>query len=49
MKNPVLAAGAEPTKGAGQIAHFERRLNTETGWSTSGFWIVRQDGTESDF
>jgi hypothetical protein len=24
-------------------------LNTGTGWSTSGFWIVRQDGTETDF
>lgn len=47
--DPVLEAVGEPTKGAGQIAHFERRLNTGTGWSTSGFWIVRQDGTETDF
>jgi len=48
--DPVLDAVGEPTKGAGQIAHFERRLNTGTGWSTSGFWIVRrQDGTETDF
>lgn len=47
--DPVLEAVGEPPKGAGQIAHFERRLNTGTGWSTSGFWIVRQDGTETDF
>lgn len=47
--DPVLDAVGEPTKGAGQIAHFERRLNTGTGWSTSGFWVVRQDGTETDF
>lgn len=47
--DPVLEAVGEPTKGAGQIAHFERRLNTGIGWSTSGFWVVRQDGTETDF
>src|SRR5512136_1974722 len=39
----------EPAKGAGQIAHFERRLNTGTGWSSSGFWVVRLDGTATDF
>ena len=47
--DPVLEAVGEPGKGAGQIAHFERRLNTGTGWSSSGFWIVRQDGTATDF
>ena len=47
--DPVLETVGEPTKGAGQIAHFERRLNTGTGWSTSGFWVVRLDGTETDF
>lgn len=47
--DPVLEAVGEPTKGAGQIAHFERRLNTGPGWSTSGFWVVRHDGTETDF
>jgi hypothetical protein len=47
--DPVLSAVGEPTKGAGQIAHFERRLNTGTGWSSAGFWIIRQDGTETDF
>ncbi|MGC9225440.1 MAG: DCL family protein [Terracidiphilus sp.] len=47
--DPVLDAVGEPTKGDGQIAHFERRLNTGTGWSSSGFWVVRQDGTATDF
>lgn len=47
--DPVLSAAGEPTKGDGQIAHFERRLNTGTGWSSSGFWVVRQDGTATDF
>lgn len=47
--DPVLDAVGEPTKGAGQIAHFERRLNTGTGWSSSGFWVVRQDGSATDF
>lgn len=47
--DPALDAVGEPTKGTGQIAYFERRLNTGTGWSTSGFWIVRQEGTETDF
>ena len=45
----VLDAVGEPTKGDGQIAHFERRLNTGMGWSSSGFWVVRQDGTATDF
>ncbi|MCZ2074203.1 MAG: DCL family protein [Bryobacterales bacterium] len=47
--DPVLDAVGEPTKGGGQIAHFERRLNTGTGWSSSGFWVVRQDGSATDF
>jgi len=47
--DPVLEAVGEPIKGAGQIAFFERRLNTGTGWSSSGFWLVRQDGSETDF
>ena len=33
----------------GQIDHFERRLNTGTGWSNAGFWVVRQDGSATDF
>ena len=47
--DPVLSAVGEPTKGDGQIAYFERRLNTGTGWSSSGFWVVRQDGSATDF
>lgn len=47
--DPVLDAVGELTKGDGQIAYFERRLNTGTGWSSSGFWVVRQDGTATDF
>jgi hypothetical protein len=47
--DPILDAIGEPTKGNGQIAHFERRLNTGTGWSSPGFWVVRQDGTDTDF
>ena len=34
--------------GAG-IKHFERRLNRGDGFSSSGFWLVRSDGTETDF
>lgn len=34
--------------GAG-VERFERRLNQGDGYSTSGFWIVRVDGTETDF
>lgn len=45
----VLETVGEPTKGNGQIAYFERRLNTGIGWSTPGFWIARLDGTETDF
>jgi hypothetical protein len=45
----ILDAVGEPTKGGGQIGHFERRLNTGTGWSTSGFWVARQDGKATDF
>ena len=47
--DPGLDAVGEPTKGDGQIAHFERRLNTGTGWSSSGFWVVRRDRTATDF
>lgn len=45
----ILDEVGEPMKGCGQIDHFERRLNTATGWSSSGFWVVRQDGSASDF
>ncbi len=45
----ILDQVGEPAKGCGQIGHFERRLNTGTGWSTPGFWVVRQDGSATDF
>ena len=45
----ILEDVGEPMKGCGQIKHFERRLNTGTGWSSSGFWLVREDGSETDF
>ena len=45
----VLEAAGEPPKGDGQIAHFERRLNTGTTRSTSGFWIVFEGGKDTDF
>ena len=31
------------------IKHFERRLNRGQGFSSAGFWVVRSDGTETDF
>ena len=34
--DPIPDEADEPTKGDGQIGHFERRLNTGTGWSTPG-------------
>ncbi|MBX3440099.1 MAG: DUF3223 domain-containing protein, partial [Planctomycetaceae bacterium] len=45
--DPILDQVGEPAKGCGQIGHFERRLNTGTGWSNSGFWVVRLDGSGS--
>ncbi len=47
--DPALRAHGEPVKGDGQISHFERRLNTSAGWSTSGFWVIRLDGSATDF
>jgi len=47
--DPILDQVGEPAKGCGQIGHFERRLNTGTGWSNSGFWVVRLDGSATDF
>ena len=31
------------------VERFERRLNRGEGFSSSGFWLVRSDGTETDF
>ena len=47
--DPILDQVGEPAKGCGQICHFDRRRNTGTAWSNSGFWVVRQDGSETDF
>lgn len=47
--DPILDQVGEPAKDCGQIGHFERRLNTGTGWSNSGFWVVRLDGSATDF
>ena len=47
--DPILDQVGEPAKGCGQIGNFERRLNTGTGWSNSGFWVVRLDGSATDF
>src|SRR5690606_32813178 len=47
--DPILDQVGEPAKGCGQIGHCERRLNTGTGWSNSGFWVVRLDGSATDF
>ncbi|MYN12782.1 DUF3223 domain-containing protein [Pusillimonas sp. TS35] len=45
----VLDDVGEPKKGAGQVAYFERRRNSGTGWSTPGFWVFREDGSGTDF
>ncbi len=39
----------ETTRDSGQIAHFERRLSTGTGWRSSGFWVICQNGAETVF
>jgi hypothetical protein len=31
------------------IDHFERRLNANVGYATPSFWVVRTDGTATDF
>lgn len=36
-------------KGVAGIARFERRLNSGQGYATPGFWLVRPDGTATDF
>ncbi|NOD84307.1 DCL family protein [Ruegeria sp. HKCCD6119] len=38
-----------PSKVGPGIHHFERRLNRGEGYSSPGFWVVRIDGTETDF
>lgn len=45
-----LISGGPSKIGVG-IDHFECRLNKDKdrGWRTRGFWIVRKDGTSTDF
>ena len=38
-----------PSKIGVGIERFERRLNAESGYSTPGFWVVRSDGSATDF
>ncbi len=44
----MLIGDGPPKIGPG-IERFERRLNKGEGWSSSGFWVVRVDGTATDF
>jgi hypothetical protein len=43
----ALIANGEPEKRWEEIAWFERRINYPH--KTSGFWLVRHDGSQSDF
>lgn len=38
-----------PSKIGSGVEHFFRRLNVGETYSTSGFWVHRTDGTETDF
>lgn len=44
----VLLPEAE-RKGSAGFARFERRLNSGPGYTTPGFWVVRPDGSATDF
>jgi hypothetical protein len=43
------AITGEPSKIGSGIDRFERRVNAQDGFSTPGFWVVRTDGTATDF
>jgi len=43
----VLIEGGEEPKGSQPISHFEKRINQPYG--TAGFWLVREDGSATDF
>ncbi|KZZ20790.1 hypothetical protein A3753_18740 [Sulfitobacter sp. HI0082] len=43
-----LELGGPEKIGAG-VDHFERRRNRGEGYSSSGFWAIRTNGTETDF
>jgi hypothetical protein len=38
-----------PSKIGTGIDHFERRTNAGSGYSTPSFWVVRTDGSSTDF
>lgn len=38
-----------PPKIGSGIERFERRHNRGVGYTTTGFWVVRSDGSETDF
>lgn len=40
---------SESSKIGAGISYFERRLNRGEGYSSHGFWVIRVDGTETDF
>lgn len=44
----ALVSDTAPKGGPG-VDHFERRLNRGDGWASPGFWVVRTDGSQTDF
>lgn len=38
-----------PSKLGLGVKSFQRRQNRGEGWTTPGFWVLRTDGTETDF
>ncbi|MBY5406523.1 DCL family protein [Rhizobium leguminosarum] len=44
----LLITDGPPKIGKG-IAHFERRKTFDKGFPVRGFWVVRVDGTDTDF
>lgn len=39
----------DPLKAGKGVAHFETRVNRAHGGANVGFWVVRTDGSETDF
>ena len=48
VRYDMLELSEQSKLGTG-IERFERHLNRGEGYSSSGFWAVRTDGTETDF
>lgn len=48
VRYDMLKVSEQSKLGTG-IERFERRVNRSEGYSSSGFWAVRVDGTETDF